>query len=122
VQRLFSTFPGSWPGLGLLVLRVTLGLVPLVALAGPAAEWETAPSGLAWLLLCGLSACLLAGLATPATTPLYALGVGMVAADAGWPAWLALAGASVSLMLLGPGAWSLDALRYGRKRIDILED
>jgi putative oxidoreductase len=30
-----------------------------------------------------------------------------------------LAVLSISLALLGPGAWSIDALIFGRKRIDI---
>lgn len=30
-----------------------------------------------------------------------------------------LAAAAVSLALLGPGAWSLDAVLFGRKKIDV---
>jgi uncharacterized membrane protein YphA (DoxX/SURF4 family) len=30
-----------------------------------------------------------------------------------------LTGIAISMAMLGPGAWSLDALRFGRKRIEV---
>ena len=64
---------------------------------------------------------LLLGLWTP-------LGGALLAAALGWLAFrhgtantspLIIAAIGVSLTMLGPGAWSIDARLYGRKRIDI---
>src|SRR6185369_2642579 len=35
LQRLFSTFPNSWPGVGLLLLRVCLGVALIYLGTGP---------------------------------------------------------------------------------------
>lgn len=115
VQRLFSTFPGSWPGLGLLILRITVGLSPFVVLTLPLDDmtWRQALFALAALL----SVCVVVGAATPLASPALAVMVILASRHEAWGAWLALVGASTSLMLVGPGAWSVDALLYGRKRI-----
>ncbi len=67
LQRLFSTFPARWPGVGLLVLRAAVGLTAAVeggeyiAISGP-----TSPGTLAvGLVLVAGGASLLAGLLTP---------------------------------------------------------
>ena len=68
--------------------------------------------GAAGLLLC-------AGLWTPvAGTVLTALAVwSVVSADGDpWPQVL-LAAMAIALALLGPGAWSIDARLFGRKRL-----
>ena len=77
----------------------------------------------AWLHVLELvgGALLFLGLWTP-------LGGALVAAALGWLAFrhgapnaspLIIAVIGVSLTMLGPGAWSIDARLYGRKRIDI---
>jgi uncharacterized membrane protein YphA (DoxX/SURF4 family) len=121
MQRLFSTFPNDWPGFGLLILRVTSGF-PLVALTTPQ-TWSWPDTFIQWMQLLRLPAALLtlAGLWTPFVAALLAMLQGGLAYvdDAGvlmrWmPALVPL-----SLVMLGPGAWSIDALLYGRKRIDL---
>jgi hypothetical protein len=42
VQRLFSTFPGSWPGFGLLLLRCSLGVA--LTYSGTAGLMRTVPT------------------------------------------------------------------------------
>jgi putative oxidoreductase len=119
MQRLFSTFPNSWPGLGLLVLRVVL--------ASSCIAIEKQPSEIGPLvsffhgapIACG--SLLLAGLWTPyVATILAALlfwtGISRRPLDALPFILMAIA---ISTAMLGPGAWSLDALLFGRKRIDI---
>jgi uncharacterized membrane protein YphA (DoxX/SURF4 family) len=119
MQRLFSTFPNSWPGAGLLVLRVALalpaavdGLLTLLAMQGP---W-TALTGLVSVLT---SVLVLVGLWTP-----YAAGMlGAAQLSALLPGGFALerqllrAAMAVALVMLGPGAWSIDRRLFGRKRI-----
>lgn len=67
----------------------------------------------------GAGACLLLGFWTPVAGSVAA-GLELWLAFSGqeelWPAFLA-SGIAVGLTLLGPGAWSLDSLAYGRKRI-----
>jgi len=119
MQRLFSTFPNSWPGAGLLVLRVALALPALIdltplAMHGP---W-TAAIGLVSLLA---SALVLAGLWTPYAAGM--LGAAQLAAllFGGFPLerQLLRAAMAAALVMLGPGAWSIDRRLFGRKRIDL---
>ncbi|MFO1150396.1 MAG: hypothetical protein U1E62_18615 [Alsobacter sp.] len=126
MQRLFSTFPGSWPGLGLLILRITVGaIVVLVSMdpeghAGFMAEpgqhlRVQVPAGL-------VSTCLALGLATPLASGLVVVALLAFGHDLVLSSRLMLAGASLSLIMLGPGAWSLDSRIYGRKQIRFGDD
>jgi putative oxidoreductase len=119
MQRLFSTFPNSWPGAGLLVLRVALALPALIdltplAMPGP---WA-AVIGLVSVLA---SALVLAGLWTP-----YAAGMlgaaqlaALLAGGFSLERQLLRAAMAAALVMLGPGAWSIDRRLFGRKRIDL---
>jgi hypothetical protein len=114
-------FPNSWPGAGLLLFRLAAA-VSLVASAGgftsdhnvPHSEWRS--------VFVMVDAALLAfGLYTP-----YAA-LGQVVLEVysalhdhtplGTHALLAVIGAG--LILLGPGAWSIDAALFGRRQIDL---
>jgi putative oxidoreductase len=121
MQRLFSTFPNSWPGLALILLRATIAAPLLLAAAMPDGS-RGPPMG--WLLqvpeaLCG--ALLLIGAWMPLTCA-AAIAIEIVLA-AREPAIVNIcatrAAVSLSLMLIGPGAWSVDAHLYGRKRLNI---
>jgi putative oxidoreductase len=121
MQRLFSTFPNGWPGCGLLLLRVTCG-APLLIL-GSAKLWEgqAAAAFSIDLFSCLTAVLILVGLWTPLAASSQAV-LQVVLAFAGWTfewAHLALAITHTSLVMLGPGSWSIDARRYGRKRIDL---
>lgn len=69
----------------------------------------------------GVGASLLAGMWTPiAGTLLAIIEVWFAVTQAGRAEmYLPLAALGVSLVMLGPGAWSVDARLFGRKRIDI---
>ncbi len=113
MQRLFSTFADGWPGAGLLVQRLLVGAglvycvvaTPIGAIAAP--HVIGAAAGLL----------LIAGFWTPVA--------GLVAACAEmWVVFLApghatiplaLAVLGLTLALIGPGEWSVDARLYGRK-------
>jgi putative oxidoreductase len=121
LQRLFSTFPNGRPGAGLLVLRLAAGgsliadrvasLAPLPAT--PLWEFDIA-------LICAGS-CLCLGIWTPVAGVFVA--VAEIAMAVFQPVHsqseLLLAIVAISLTLLGPGAWSVDALMFGRKRITV---
>ena len=121
LQRLFSTFPDSWPGTGLLLLRVAVA-IPLLhgavigVLGGPQTRM-LAPN----LVAGGAGILLLAGMYTPITGTLVAIAetwmiFAHVARDARASILLAVLG--IALAMLGPGAWSVDARLFGRKRIE----
>jgi hypothetical protein len=115
MQRLFSAFPPGWPGIGLLLLRISVAAACLLAYI----QCETRA---AWVLptLIPMGACLCAGALTPlaaalavalelaAATNLCVNGAGLVV--------ITIIDAA-ALALLGPGAYSLDALRFGRRVI-----
>ena len=119
MQRLFSTFANGWPGFGLLIQRLVLGIALLwrgidVLRAAPAGG-PIVPELFGSIL--GLL--ILAGLWTPAAGALIAA----------VQVWIALTGTgdeSVAIILaalggtlamIGPGAWSMDAQLFGRKHI-----
>ncbi len=113
MQRLFSTFAGGWPGAGLLIQRLLVG-VALLYCVGPAPGGTiAAPQAIG--ALAGLL--LIAGLWTPLAGIVAGSAEVWVAFSArahmGVPA--ALAVLSVTLALIGPGEWSVDARLYGRK-------
>jgi uncharacterized membrane protein YphA (DoxX/SURF4 family) len=125
---MFTTFPGEWPGVGLLLLRTAVGgfsiSLGLECLLHSQASLQTgmAASG---LVLCG--SLLLIGY----LTPLAAGMVAMICAGSAF-SWLpaGLAGApgerwtavlrvafALAVLCLGPGAFSLDARLFGRREI-----
>jgi uncharacterized membrane protein YphA (DoxX/SURF4 family) len=126
LQRLFSTFPDGWPGFGLLLLRLGVGIALislgisglLAALGGPIAVARDLVAAAGGILL-------LAGLWTP-------MAGAVIVIDELWIAFsqhfsqqgdqwihvlMAVLGGGVAM--LGPGAWSIDARLFGRKRFDI---
>src|ERR1700736_4519477 len=116
MQRLFSAFPNSLPGAGLLLLRLCDGLLLLVHSA-ILSGFKVSLVGLAQLVAAGAGSLILVGLATP-----FAAAVGAVAVlyiSAPLESRIVLATIGASLALLGPGAWSIDARLYGRRRIDL---
>jgi uncharacterized membrane protein YphA (DoxX/SURF4 family) len=116
MQRLFSTFPNSWPGLGLFMLRFAAGL----SLAAVAQDDFAVTAGL--LVRCavdGVAVLIWIGLWTPLAA-LAAAAIEVIAIKLGHQfnlSLMAFAAVGLSLAMLGPGAWSCDARLYGRKRI-----
>jgi uncharacterized membrane protein YphA (DoxX/SURF4 family) len=120
LQRLFTMFPGGWPGAGLLVLRLAAAIPLLVE--GCSEFWGPPHFGLyARFIAISVGSLLLAGLWTPVAGALQAIiEAWIIFGRSGTPSMhLLLAALGVSLVMLGPGAWSADARLFGRKRIDI---
>ena len=122
MQRLFSTFPNGWPGIGLLLQRVVTATVLFWFGFGHLRE----PSHFALVFLhligAGAAILLLLGLWTPICGTLIAvleLSAAYSSTGAGIPIMLATLG--ITLAMIGPGAWSIDALLFGRKHIEISE-
>jgi hypothetical protein len=125
LQRLFSTFPNSWPGVGLLLLRLSLAITLLYLAISRVSDPSDTIVLAQNLVSAVVSIFLLAGLWTPLAGALLALIEFWIAfsrySSAGEEAWthIFLAIQAVSVTMLGPGAWSIDARLFGRKRFDI---
>ena len=115
MQRLFSMFPVGLPGIGLLCLRLAVALSLCLSLQAtqsrfPIVEWTLATFGI--LLVIGFA------------TPIFALFCALIdiygLIDAGGVAWASQGGpvlVACALALLGPGAYSVDALLFGRRSV-----
>jgi putative oxidoreductase len=123
MQRLFSTFPNGWPGWGLLLLRVTCGAPLLIIGTAKLSGWPVDSVLWIWLFSCLTAALVLAGLWTPVAASCHAVlqvALAFVGEEIA-STHLVLASTASSLVMLGPGAWSIDARLYGRKRIDLAQ-
>jgi putative oxidoreductase len=114
-------FPNGWPGKGLLLLRLVAG--GLLVLDGVTGLMGTSHGESIPLQVIGAIAgiFLLAGLWTPiagAVVMATELWIALTGTDHLRSAIL-LATMGLSLAVLGPGARSIDARLFGRKRLDI---
>ena len=118
MRRLYSTFAGGWPGIGLLLMRLVVGAV-ILSYVGPRL-WNAAPLVAAGYAMLSLGALfLIVGLWTPVAGVMIA-GVALAEILAGEPpsGRLLAATIAVALAMLGPGRISIDARLFGWKRID----
>lgn len=128
---MFSTFPGSMPGVGLLMLRLLVGLSVIVQVAiYSSAHLQSTRWGTVAVLvgsLCGIF--LLVGFLTPVISVIVCL---VSIASLVWelmPQPFLISKVNVSavctilvalaLIFLGPGAFSVDARLFGRREIII---
>ena len=131
LQRLYSTFPGGRPGIGLLLLRAAVGLTAVAEgifyISGPSSP--TSGGWLLGLLLIASGAALTAGFLTPIAGLLLALSfLGIAFSWFPEPSWgshdarlvtFGMIVAAAALALLGPGAFSCDGRLFGRREIVI---
>lgn len=114
-------FPNGWPGRGLLLLRFSDGVFVLhqavAQLSGSQHTSVTLPMNGAAMVV---GALLLCGICTPIVgTLLAALEIGMLFAGMGSPEDAILSAAiALSVAMLGPGVWSVDAALFGRQRLE----
>jgi len=129
LQRLFSIFPGAWPGIGLLILRCALAAFMLGRGSFYIASWSQSgwmmrSLGIGGLLVGGL---LLIGYRTPFAS--VAAGLIFLLCRLCWsgrPLPNAFSAkldvvveifSSLAMLCLGPGAFSIDSRLFGRREI-----
>ena len=139
MQKLYSTFPGGTPGIGLLILRTAAGIATGIYGGILLSRLETTINGqfsyfshliLSLILITG-SVFLILGLMTPfvsitlAVSELIAAIIRLTLPNPldgfrfTWIALLLLASIATALFFLGPGAFSIDARLFGRRQIFI---
>ena len=114
-------FPNGWPGKGLLILRLTAGGF-LIQDGISALTARTNPEAVTLLLVAAVTGIfLLFGLWTPIAGILAAMAELIVALSGTGHlrSTILLAAFGVSVAMLGPGNWSIDALLFGRQRLDV---
>jgi uncharacterized membrane protein YphA (DoxX/SURF4 family) len=113
----------------MLITAVFLPFTAALCLRGPGKQRGGKPQGsmglpqtaIAHVLAAGAGMLLLAGLWTPISGAVLALVELWIGLSPGGDPWvpIVLGSLGAALALIGPGAWSLDARFFGRRRIDI---
>ena len=119
LQRLFSTFANGLPGLGLMLQRLmTAAILVYGAVAHLNATSQINSLG-PQLIDAGMGILLLVGLWTPVVGAMVAGRELWIMFSSGGDPWmpLVLATLGVTLAMIGPGAWSIDARLFGRRQI-----
>jgi putative oxidoreductase len=121
LQRLFSTFAEGWPGAGLLLQRVLTSIVLLYFGASHSFETATFAPNLPQLMAAAAGIFLLLGLWTPiAGITIAVVETWISFASLGHSlTTIILAGLGMTVAMIGPGIWSVDARLYGRKHLDV---
>ena len=127
MQRLFSGFANGLPGAGLLLLRLLTSAALIHFGIANLREAPPLPTAVLQIIGIGAGILLLVGLWTPAAGALAAIvkvwiAFSRVFSHTGDP-WIPIVQAVLGavLAMVGPGAWSIDARLFGRKRIDMPE-
>ena len=121
LQRLYSTFADRWPGVGVLLQRL---LVAIMLVRFCVIRLTDSPFSISMIPhIIGACAAMLflVGLWTPFVGALIAvieLWIAMTHVSDPWIS-IMLATISATSAMLGPGAFSIDAVLFGRRHLDV---
>jgi hypothetical protein len=121
LRRLYSTFAGGWPGIGLLLMRLVVGGVVLSHAGARLFGDPPLHVTIGYASVAVAALLLIAGLWTPLAGAVVAVVVISDILMTGEPPVGHLLAATIAagLMMLGPGRLSIDARLFGWKRIDV---
>jgi putative oxidoreductase len=120
LQRLFSTFAEGWPGAGLLWQRAVTSTILLYFAAVHLPESARLTPNLLHLIAALAGILLLLGLWTPIagiTIALVEVWICFASLGNSLTA-IMLASLGITVAMIGPGMWSIDAQVYGRKHLE----
>ena len=122
LRRLYSTFAGSWPGLGLLLMRLVIGSVLILRVGAKLWNDQALQTIITSAPLAGSGLLLIAGLWTPLAGTVVAIGAMWEILTMNQDPFVGLLTGTIAgaLAMLGPGRWSVDARLFGWKRIEAL--
>ena len=122
MRRLYSTFAGGWPGIGLILIRLVVGFALVSSACSALLSSPAIPMTILSVLLAAAAILLIIGLFTPIVGILVALieSCRLVTMPADRLVYLLVATFGAALAMLGPGLWSIDARLFGWKRIEPL--
>lgn len=120
LQRFFSTFAEGWPGMGLLLQRILTSAILAYCGGAHLLGATTTISSIPHLIAAALGIFLLVGLFTPlAGTAIATVEIWISVSSQAIPLIaIVVAILGLSVAMIGPGVWSIDARLYGRKRIE----
>ncbi len=118
MQKLFSAFPSGWPGVGLVLLRAFVSVTIISRTVPYVAQGRVSQLGWVVITLSLASAvCLFAGFMTPLIATTVAIVATILTVSGTIPPLFEVITLAVTVALLGPGAFSLDARMFGRREI-----
>ena len=120
MRRLYSTFAGGWPGIGLILMRLVIGFALVNSAVSALLSSPAFPAALLSVLLCAAALLLIIGLYTPIVGTIVAVieSCRLVILPADRLVYLLVTAVAAALAMLGPGLWSVDARLFGWKRIE----
>lgn len=119
LRRLYSTFAGGWPGIGLILMRLTVGVALAYGAGLTLLSSPPIPMAIVSVLLVTAGILLTIGFCTPIVGTMVALVAiyRLIIIPEDRMVYFLIASLGAALAMLGPGLWSVDARLFGWKRI-----
>jgi putative oxidoreductase len=121
LQRLYSTFAGGWPGVGLLIQRIVVAAVLVGFCVIHLTESPSSTSMIPHIIGACAGMLFLVGFWTPFVGTLIAAAELWIALSHFSDPWVSIMLATFggTVAMLGPGAFSVDARLFGRRHLDV---